>query len=152
MKLVDPRAKGARGETQVRDIFRKHSSLQFERVPGSGALDEKHGMKGDIYVPNEKNLYAIEVKNYEEDSLYSSILINKDPQLLKFWEQAIRQGLQTNKKPLLVYKYNRSKMYVCFPEFPTKDYNYLFASISGYEFYIAELETWLTNEIPKFIA
>ena len=60
--MVDPRAKGARTETTVRDTLRKATGLQWERVPGSGALDEKHGLKGDLYVPGEKNKFCVEVK------------------------------------------------------------------------------------------
>ena len=60
--MVDSRAKGARGEYLVRDLLREHTGLQFERVPSSGALEY---LKGDLYVPHEKNKYCIEVKNYE---------------------------------------------------------------------------------------
>ena len=62
--MVDPRAKGATAETKARDELRKLTKLKWERVPGSGALDEKHGLKGDLYVPNEKNLFCVEVKHY----------------------------------------------------------------------------------------
>ena len=34
-KVVDSRAKGARGEYLVRDLLREHTGLQFERVPMS---------------------------------------------------------------------------------------------------------------------
>ena len=60
--MVDSRAKGARGEYLVRDMLRDFTGLQFERVPNSGALEY---LKGDLYVPHEKNRFCIEVKNYE---------------------------------------------------------------------------------------
>ena len=44
-KVVDSRAKGARGEYLVRDLLREHTGLQFERVPMSGALEY---LKGDL--------------------------------------------------------------------------------------------------------
>ncbi len=150
--MVNPRDKGARGETLARDLLRKHTGLNWERVPGSGALDEKHGMKGDLYVPNEKNYYAVEVKNYEEDHLNSTLLTSKTPQLIEFWQQAVRQGIQTNKKPLLIFKFNRSKMFVAFEEMPSANYRNLFVNINGYEFYTSLLEDYLLNEKPKFIA
>ena len=53
--MVDPRAKGAEGERQVRDLLRKHTELEFQRVPMSGALDF---MKGDIFLPNMHNNYC----------------------------------------------------------------------------------------------
>ena len=67
--MVDSRAKGARGEYLVRDMLREYTGLKFERVPSSGALEY---LKGDLYIPHEKNHYCIEVKNYSE-SVDSSI-------------------------------------------------------------------------------
>ena len=68
--VVDSRAKGARGEYLVRDLLREYTNLQFERVPNSGALEY---LKGDLYVPHEKNKYCIEVKNYSESPLTDKI-------------------------------------------------------------------------------
>lgn len=149
---VDPRAKGARAETVIRDSLRKHTSLKWERVPGSGALDEKHGLKGDLYVPNEKNLYCVECKHYAEDHVDSRLLTSKDPQLIKFWQQSIRQAGQVNKKPLLLFKFDRSKIFVAFPDFPSGTYSYIFINIQGYEFYVALLDDWITEEQIEFIA
>ena len=150
--MVDSRAKGARTETVIRDLLRKHTKLAWERVPGSGALDEKHGLKGDLYIPNEKNLYCTEVKGYAEDHITSAILSSKSPQLLEFWAQAVRQGLQVKKQPLLIFKYDRSKVFVAFESMPDFSYTYIFVSRDGYEFYVSLLEDWLVNEQPKFIA
>lgn len=72
--MVDPRAKGARTETVVRDLLRKLTGLVWERVPGSGALDPKHLLKGDLYVPGRTNLYSVEVKGYAEDHINSTLL------------------------------------------------------------------------------
>ena len=71
--MVDSRAKGARTETLARDMLRKYSGLSWERVPGSGALDPKHQLKGDLYVPGRTNLWCVEVKGYAEDHLTSQI-------------------------------------------------------------------------------
>lgn len=151
--MVDSRAKGARTETTIRDLLRKHTKLQWERVPGSGALDEKHGLKGDLYVPNANNLYCVEAKGYAEDHLTSAVLTSKSPQLLKFWEQAVRQGHQVNKHPLLMFKHDRSKVFVAFEDLPNmNNYPYMYVNRDGYEFFIALLEDWLQHEQPKFIA
>lgn len=149
---VDSKAKGARAETVVRDELRKVTGLKWERVPGSGALNEKHMLKGDLYVPNEKNLYCVEVKHYAEDHLDSRILTSKDPQLIKFWQQAVRQGEQVSKEPLLIFKFDRSKLFVAFREIPSCTYSHIFISVQDYEFYVALLTDWLVNEAPKFIA
>ena len=150
--MVDVRQKGATAETVVRDTLRKATGLKWERVPGSGALDPKHGLKADLYVPGEKNLYAVEVKHYKESHLDYSVLTGKNPQLLEWWEQAERQGRQVDKEPLLIFKHDRSKLFVAFKSMPTADYRYMFISALGYEFYCALLDDWLANEQPKFIA
>lgn len=149
--MVDSRAKGARTETVVRDALRKHTGLGWERVPGSGALDPKHQLKADLYVPGRTNLYAVEVKGYAEDHISSALLTGKNPQLIEFWKQSVRQGQQVNKKPLLAFKFDRSKIFVAFLEMPTGNYRYLFVSVEGQEFYVALLEDWLVNEQPKFV-
>lgn len=148
---VDPRAKGARAETQIRDQLRLLTNLQWERVPSSGALDPKHGLKGDLYVPNEKNLYAVEVKHYEEDHLTSSVLTAKNPQLLIWWEQAVRQGQQVSKIPLLIFKHDRSKVFCAFNDLPTGDFRFMSICANNHYFNVALLDDFVKHEQPKFI-
>jgi hypothetical protein len=150
--VVDARAKGARTETTVRDLLKKHTGLGWERVPGSGALDPKHLLKGDLYVPGRTNLWCVEVKGYAEDHLTSQVLTSKTPQLVEFWEQTVRQGKQVQKNPLLIFKFNRSKIFVAFSEMPQSDaYRYVYYNHENYEFYVALLEDWLTHEQPEFV-
>ncbi len=149
--MVDPRAKGARAETLIRDQLRELTKLQWERVPSSGALDPKHGLKGDLYIPNEKNLYVVEVKHYEEDHITSKVLTGKSPQFFEWWEQATRQGKQVDKIPLLIFKFNRSKTFVAFTDMPTKNYRWLLISALEHEVYVSLLEEWHNAEKPKFI-
>jgi len=150
--MVDSREKGARAETVARDALRKLSKLQWERTPGSGALDPKHLLKGDLYIPGEKNLYVVEVKHYAEDHLTSALLTHKKPQFFEWWEQAVRQGKQVKQKPLLIFKFDRSKLFVGYEDIPSGVYNYMFVNAHGYEVYISLLEDWHENEQPKFIA
>jgi hypothetical protein len=150
--VVDLRAKGARAETDIRDKLRLATDLAWERVPSSGALDAKHGLKGDLYVPNEKNLYCVEVKHYASDHFTSSIFTAKEPQLFKWWDQALRQGRQVSKKPLLIFKHDRSKIFVAFEEFPDGDYLYSYINYTKtHPFYVSLLDDYLTHENPKFI-
>lgn len=149
--VVDSRAKGARAESVVRDILREKTGLQFERVPGSGALDPKHKLKGDLYIPDSSNRYCIECKHYAEDHLTSKLLTSKTPQLITFWEQCVRQGQQVGREPLLIYKFDRSKVFVGFAKEPTQIYNYITISVDDHLFHTAELETWLINEKPVFV-
>ena len=150
---VDPRAKGARAETLIRDSLRVLTKLDWERVPSSGALDPKHGLKGDLYVPNEKNLFAVEVKHYAEDHLTSSVLTSKSPQLLTWWQQTVRQGTQVKKEPLLLFKHDRSKVFAAFTSITNNNYLYLFINdFNTLPFYVATLEDYIKHEQPKFIA
>lgn len=149
--VVDSRAKGARAESVVRDILREKTGLQFERVPGSGALDPKHKLKGDLYIPDSSNRFCIEVKHYAEDHLTSKLLTSKTPQLVIFWEQCIRQAAQVGRDPLLIYKFDRSKVFVGFAKEPTQIYDYITISVNEHLFHTAELETWLVNEKPIFV-
>lgn len=149
--MVDSRAKGARVETQIRDALRKSTGLGWERVPGSGALDPKHKLKGDLYIPEKTNLYCVEAKGYAEDHLTSALLTGKTPQIVQFWEQATRQGKQVDKKPLLVFKFDRSKIFVAFEDFPdSTNYRWLYYNSEFGNFYLALLDDWLKYENPRF--
>ena len=149
--MVDSRAKGARAETVVRDKLRELTGLDWERVPSSGALDPKHGLKADLYVPNEKNLYAVEVKSYADDHLTSKVLTDKTPQLIEWWRQAVRQGLQVSKKPLLIFKFDRSKIFCAFLEEPTGLYDHFRICAKDHYFSVSLLEDYIKQEQPKFI-
>ncbi|MCP4442852.1 MAG: hypothetical protein GY810_28435 [Aureispira sp.] len=110
--MVDSRAKGARAELVARNLMRDSTGLAWERTPSSGALHANHKLKGDLYVPNEKNNFLIEVKHYKEDQLSSKILINKDPTIFEWWDKACRQAKETDKEPVVMYKWDRSKWYL----------------------------------------
>ncbi len=150
--MVDSRAKGARAETVARDMLRKHTKLNWERVPGSGALDPKHQLKGDLYVPGTQNLFCVEVKGYAEDHLTSHLLTSKSPQLIQFWQQTYRQACQVNKAPLLIFKFDRSKLFVAFEDLPSQQYRFLCVSCDGHEFFVALLEDWLEHEKTQFVS
>lgn len=108
--MVDSRAKGARGEYLVRDILREYTDLQFERVPNSGALEY---LKGDLYIPHEKNKYCIEVKNYADSPLTDKIFTApKTNNLIRWWTKLNLQAAQGNQEALLFFKYNRSPIFV----------------------------------------
>lgn len=149
--MVDSREKGSRAETAVRKLLKQKTGLNWERTPGSGALNEKHKLKGDIYIPDAKNVYCVEIKHYKEDHFNSSLFTGKTPQIIIWWEQAVRQGLQTDRKPLLIFKFDRSKLFVAFQDMPTSSYRYAFLNIENHELYISLLEDFLDFENPKFV-
>ncbi len=110
--MVDSRQKGARAESLLKKLLRDKTGINFQRTPGSGALNATHMLKGDIYIPNEKNRFCIEAKHYKDDHLTSKILTSKNPQLIEWWSQAVRQGEQVNMQPLLFFKFDRSKWFI----------------------------------------
>ena len=138
--MVDSRAKGARGEYLVRDMLRSASGLQFERVPSSGALSY---LKGDLYVPDAKNLFCIEVKNYEKSPLTDKIFTNKTNYLVQWWDKIVKQAELKLQQPLLFFKYSRSKVFVVTTLKPDNTrYNY----VSWLDCYIMVADEWLEQE------
>jgi len=146
--MVDSRAKGARIESQVKKVMIEKTGLNWQRVPGSGALNEVHKLKGDLYVPDEGNLFCTEVKGYKDDHINSGLLTHKTPQVEEWWVQAVRQGIQVGKKPLLIFKFDRSKIFAAQEAEPVEEYRYLY--YSHLNVYISLLEDWLLDD-PQFI-
>jgi hypothetical protein len=156
--LVDSRQKGARAESAAKNILKKYTKLDWQRTPGSGALNVQHKLKGDLYIPDCKNKFCVEVKHYKDDHLTSKILTDKNPQLLKWWEQTDRQAKQVQRDPLLLFKFDRSKWFVAFSwraiekeskffKAESPDYNVILFQEVGEEYIaIAKLEDWLENE------
>jgi Holliday junction resolvase len=138
--LVNSRQKGAAGENLVRDLLSKSSGYVFERTPGSGSGK----IKGDLYIPLVRNTFCIEVKNYAESPLSDKILVNKTNNLAVWWSKLQQQAKQVNQEPLLIFKYNRSKLYVVTSQKPTNVINYLY--ISSLSCYIMLCEEWLNKE------
>lgn len=148
--MVDSRQKGARAENDAKKILIKYTGLNWQRIPMSGALDEKHGLKGDLYIPGEKQTYCVEVKHYKDDHLTSKILTTKTkPQLIKWWEQAEREAGQVDREPLLLFKFDRSKWFVATHKYPDFT-DFIFINSNGYELFCMMLEEWLSKEMPHF--
>jgi len=144
--MVDSRAKGARGEYLVRDMLRDYTDLQFERVPASGALEY---LKVDIYIPNRKNRFCIEVKNYAESPLSDKIFTQeKTNNLVRWWKKVVIQAAGGDQEPLLFFKYNRSKIFVCTELAPEEVEKSLY--ISWLSCYVMLAESWLEHESVEF--
>ena len=145
--MVDSRAKGARGEYLVRDMLREATGLKFERVPASGALEY---LKGDLYVPNQRNHYCIEVKNYKDSPLTDKIFTaRRTNNIIKWWKKIVVQAKGGDQKPLLFFKYDRSKVFVVAGEKPENTIDYMY--IGFLECYILLAEDWLKHEKVEFI-
>lgn len=149
--MVDSRQKGAKAEADLVKKLSTHTGHAFKRIPMSGALDAVHGLKGDLYIPGSLNIFCIEVKHYKDDHFTSKLLTDKTPQIIEWWEQTIREAAQISRKPLLVFKFDRSKWFVGFKDMPSTLEDYIFVSVNGHEFYVSQLDDWLVNEKPRFI-
>lgn len=112
--MVDSRQKGRVAELKAKQELRKLTSLNWERTPMSGALSAVHKLKGDLYIPDVKIKYCIEIKHYKDDHLTSKILTNKNPQIKIWWEQTVREAKEMEKEPLLIFKFDRSKWFAMF--------------------------------------
>ena len=144
--MVDPRAKGAEGERQVRDLLRKHTELEFQRVPMSGALDF---MKGDVFLPNMHNNYCIEVKFYKDSHFSDKVLTAKKSNVFIQWgNQTIEQAKKAGAKPALFFKYNRSKIFVAQKDKPENGLDYMYVNFLGC--YVSLAQDWLLLEKPSF--
>lgn len=151
--MVDSRQKGYRAETQCKELLTKITGLNWQRIPASGALSEVHGLKGDLYIPGENNKYCVEVKSYKESAINHLLVSGAGKPLLDWIEQAIRQGEQVNKKPLLIFKHDRSPFYICSWQEPANLSRWLVYQYSTEELpvYITKLDDWLKEEEIEFI-
>lgn len=145
--MVNVRAKGARGETVVRDLLRKHSGHEFQRVPCSGALPY---LKGDLHIPNVNNRFCIEVKNYAESHFNDKIFTSKTNNLVNWWNKIVVQAKACKKEPLLFFKYNRSKVFVVTSIKPVN--TEMFVDIRWLKCYIILAEEWLEKENIKWLS
>lgn len=132
----------------MRDMLREATGLKFERVPASGALEY---LKGDLYVPNNKNFYCIEVKNYKDSPLTDKVFTaQKTNNLIRWWRKVVIQAAGGDQKPLLFFKYDRSKVFVVTEIKPINTTQYL--QIAFLNCYILLAEVWLELEEVEFIS
>lgn len=141
--MVNSRAKGAIGENKVKEFLDSRTPYTFERTPGSGSGK----IKGDLHIPGFRNVFCIEIKNYAESPLNDKILTSKTNDFVLWWTKLQKQaGIQ---KPLLIFKYNRSKLFVATDVKPTYVEKYI--DISWLNCYIMMLEEWIEKEQIKWL-
>lgn len=145
--MVDSRAKGVRGEYAVRDLLRDYTGIAWERVPTSGATEHT---KGDIYVPQEKQKYIIEVKNYKDSPISPTLLSAKTNDLKSWWRKLSAQAFGLKAVPILFFKHDRSRWFIAVESKPEKVKDYLF--ISSLNCYVMLAEDFLAQEWKTFNA
>lgn len=141
--MVDSRQKGKTFEYQVRDKLSEALGFKFERVPLSGSLPY---LKGDIFIPHGDFPYVIECKHYKEIE-WNNLLTAKTSTILEFWTQTTREAGQVNKKPLLIYKWNFSKLYACWND-DVLTQNYVKVKTGDHEFTMALFDDWVSAVKP----
>lgn len=142
---VNPRQKGAACETVVQKKLIEHTGLAFERVPGSGA----GAIKGDLHIPSKNDRYCIEIKHYADSHFNDKIFTSKTNNVVLWWTKIKQQAKATNKEPLLIFKYNRSKFFVCVGTKPANTENYV--DIRWLGCYTMLLDEWLTKETIRWL-
>ena len=139
--------KGSAYEAKIRDLLTKELNMKFERMPLSGSLEY---LKGDLWTPHDTAAwpYCIEAKHYAEVN-WNGLLTAKSSDLLDFWRQAVREAKVMKKKPLVIYRWNRSKDYICWNDDIKLD---LQITYSGFdcEFKMGLLQDWL-DEYKKLL-
>ena len=144
--MTNPRDKGKRGEYLCRNLLREYTGLKWERIPSSGALPY---LKGDLYVPNEKNKFCIEVKNYKDPVVSEKIFTQlRSNGLILWWQKVKNQAEHMEAKPILFFKHNRSPFYAAI-NFKPKNVNYMYLNWIGA--YVTLAEDLLKKEEIDFV-
>ena len=144
------KAKGSAYEQKIATRLTSEFGKEFRRVPLSGSIDY---LKGDIWTPHDTAWwpYAIECKHYK-DIEWNNLLTSKTTDMLQFWRQAVREAKEVmKKKPLLIFRWNRSKDFVALADiFHTTDDDltvdfYVEVKSFGCQYFkVTKLDDWLT--------
>jgi hypothetical protein len=132
--------KGSAYEAKIATLLSKEFNKEFRRVPLSGAIEY---LKGDIWTPHDTAWwpYCIECKHYS-DLEWNNLLTAKSTDILAFWRQAVREADVMDKKPLLIFRWNRSKDFVAYSDSTVID-NYIEVKSFDCCFKISLLSEWL---------
>ena len=142
MAVNKSKQKGATFELKVSKILTEHFGIKCVRVPLSGALS---WIKGDVFFPEKMETfeYCIECKFYEKLD-FNSLITAKSNDIFKFWDQTTSQAKKMNKKPLLIFKWNRSKEFIAWDDKLILE-TQLEVKAFKYNFKIGLLKDWLNN-------
>lgn len=124
---VNGKRKGSSFELKIARLLKQaFPDKEFQRVFSSGArlggVNSKNLSKysqnaanhytGDIVCINDDDFrYSVECKNYKECENINSILLNRT-KIHYWWEQCKIDAAKTDKVPLLVFKWNRTDIFI----------------------------------------
>lgn len=140
MARINSRSKGNKNERDVCKWFEEWTSYEFSRTPSSGGLHWGRGdTVGDIVCTDKKHSkyfrFAIECKFYKEIKFEHLINGNSNIDIIKFWEQAERDGKSGDKVPMVFMRYNGMK----------KNHNFVILSSD----YFKVIENHIPNEYGR---
>lgn len=141
--MVNSRQKGKLGEKKVKEFLESKTPYTWEYTPGSGS----GRIKGDLYFPKCK--FVIEIKNYAESPLTDKVLTNSSSDLRKWWVKLLAESKASAKIPLLFFRYNRSKLFVCTSIVPENVKNYI--AINDLQCYIMLADEWIEREKIEWV-
>ena len=144
------KVKGTTFETAMVKLLTQELGMEFKRMPLSGAISY---LKSDIWVPSDTAAwpFSTECKSYAEIE-WNNLLTAKSTELHEFWRQVSKDAETMKKKPLLLFKWNRSKPYAGYNDFTIECESYIEIKSFGHNFRIALLTDWLEaykKKLPK---
>jgi|TARA_R100001510_G_C7562238_1_gene141856 hypothetical protein len=137
--------KGSVYEAKIAKLLTNEFKVEFRKVPLSGSIDY---LKGDIWTPKDTAWwpYCIECKHYK-DIQWNNFLTSKTTDMLMFWRQTVREAEVMEKKPLLIFRWNRSKDFAAFADNLEVDH-FVKVKSFGCEFKITLLDEWIKKVKP----
>lgn len=135
--------KGTAYESKICKLLTEELKIEFKRMPLSGAIEY---LKGDLWVPSDTAgwPYTFELKHYAELE-WNNFLTAKSTDILQFWVQATEAAETMKKKPLLIFRWNRSKDFIGYNDYSINCPNYVEINSFGHKFRISLLTEWLTE-------
>ena len=132
--------KGSAYEAKIKRYLNTHLDIEFKRMPLSGAIEY---LKGDLWTPHDTAAwpYCIECKHYKNIQ-WNNLLTAKTTDLLNFWRQTEREAEVMKKKPLLIFRWNRSKDFVGWND-AIEVNHYVEIKSFGCHFKITQLDDWI---------
>ncbi len=132
--------KGSAFETKIRDVLTEELGIKFERTPLSGSISY---LRGDLWVPSDTKgfEFVIECKHYAELE-FNNLLTAKSTDILEFWKQALDEAQVMNKKPLVIFRWNRSKDFILWDTDMNLEHQIEY-KVFGYQFKMGLLSDWL---------
>ena len=133
--------KGSSFETKMVKVLSESLGLEFKRMPLSGAISY---LKSDIWVPSDTASwpFSTECKFYAELE-WNNFLTAKSTDIISFWEQVSKDAVTMKKKPLLLFRWNRSKDFAAYDDYTIDCSSYVEVKSFGHNFRIALLTDWL---------